>query len=68
MLWLGCLAGWWLGDGRVVWFGMDVTGEGDSSSRPGRPKIILEAMGIEPATRDVETRLTTNSAEMTVLI
>ena len=51
----------------MVLFGMDVAGEGVSSSRPGRPKINLEAVGIEPATHDMESRLTTNSTVLTVM-
>ena len=67
MTWLGSLTGWWLGGGRVDLFGMDCVGEGDSGSRTGRPKINLEAMGIEPATHDIESRLTTNSTVLTVM-
>ena len=67
MLCLGCLAGWWLGGGRVGRFGMDCTGEGDEGSRTGRPKTFLEAMGIEPATHGVKSRLTTNSTVLTVM-
>ena len=38
------------------WLGMDVAGEADWGSRTGRPKkLILEAMGIEPATRGMKS-------------
>ena len=43
------------------WLGMDAAGEGDWGSRTGRQKNYLEAMGIEPVTHDMESRLTTNS-------
>jgi hypothetical protein len=66
MQWLGCLTGWWFGGGRVGWLGWKL-GDGDSGSRTGRPKIILEAMRIEPVTRDMESRLTTTSTVFTVL-
>ena len=46
---------------------MDDAGEGDWGSRARRPKIILEAMGIEPATRDTASGLTTYSTMLSVI-
>jgi hypothetical protein len=61
---LDWLVVWWWKGGLVR---MEAAGERDSGSRTGRPKIILEAMGIEPVTRDMESRLTTTSTVLTVL-
>jgi len=69
MQWLGCLTGWWFDGGRVGWLGWKLrVKETRVQGQGGQKKnFFLEAMGIEPATRDMEFRLTTTSTVLTVL-
>ena len=53
---------WW--KGGLVWNGCFRRRRLGLKTRAA--KNFFEAMGIEPATRESESRLTTNSAEMTV--
>ena len=67
MQWLGCLTGWWFGGGRVGWLGWGLRVKETRVQGQGGQKIILEAMGIEPATSDMKSRLTATSTVLTVL-